>query len=435
MRAGTRVLWFSDTLTDLNGVSVTLGEIAICARRLDRPLQLAGCLTAEEQRRPTAIPGTLNLPCIYSITPDFYNAHTVRIPSLLRSLDQIIACHPDRIVVSTPGPVGLVGLIAARLLGVPCVGIYHTDFGKQVEQITDDPQIATLVDGYTRWFFARMDELRVPSLAYINRLAEQGLDRRNMKLFRRGLEPEFTTLSPQTLEMVRERWFADEHPTLLYAGRLGQEKNLELLLRLFHDLRARGQDLRLILAGDGPMRAELEQQARGNPDILFTGRLDRLTLRACYALADIFVFPSTTDTFGMAVLEAQAFGLPAVVADAGGPPEIVRHGRTGYAVAADDTEMWLQTLTRLLEARRRDPADFARWRSEIRTTVRSDNNWETLLEEMLGPAPDATTTPLPSGPANLWPHRIYGSTATTSARTTRRNEQPLHNPHATLTGF
>lgn len=402
----TRVLWFSDTLADLNGVSVTLNEVAACARRMNRPLQLVGCLTPAEQQL-AHLPNRISLPCIYSVTPDFYDAHTLRVPSLLRSLDLITAYRPDRIVISTPGPVGLVGLIAARLLGVPCVGIYHTDFGKQTEMITHDPQIAAIVDGYTRWFFARMDELRVPSQAYIEQLTRQGMERRNMKIFSRGLEKDFSTVDQPTLENVQRRWFTDERPTLLYAGRLGQEKNLDLLLSLFQELHTRGQDARLILAGDGPARAELEQQAAANPDILFTGRLDRGTLRAFYALSDVFVFPSTTDTFGMAVLEAQAFGMPAVVADAGGPPEIVRHGRTGYAVPADDREIWLQTLTRLLEARRRDPVDFARWRSEIRAEVRSAHNWETLLIEIMGPAPGAP--PPPAKAPVAWPYGLYGA--------------------------
>ena len=408
VRKDTRVLWFSDTLTDLNGVSVTLGEVADCARRVGRPLHLVGCLTPAEQQQPAALPDALNLPCIYAITPAFYPAHTLRVPSLLQSIDLIAARHPDRIVVSTPGPVGLVGLMAARLLGVPCVGVYHTDFGRQVELITKDPQIAALVDGYTRWFFARMDELRVPSMAYIDRLAEHGMDRRVMKPFPRGLDRNFTTLDEQTLETVRCLWFADARPTLLYAGRLGQEKNLDLLLRVVQELRARGQEVRLMLAGDGPARAALEQQAAGVPDIVFTGRLERRTLRACYALADVFVFPSTTDTFGMAVLEAQAFGLPALVADAGGPPEIVHHGRTGYAVPADDLEMWVQTLARLLDARRGNPLDFAHWRAEIRAEVRSTHTWETLLDEIMGPR--LIDTPEQSAKIrSAWPHRIYGA--------------------------
>ncbi len=420
----TRVLWFSDTLLDLNGVSVTLGEVSACARRLNRPLRLVGCLTPAEQQQDAPLPDTLNLPCIYSVTPGFYNAHTVRIPSLLRSIDLIAAQRPDRIIVSTPGPVGLVGLAAARLLGIPCTGIYHTDFGRQAESITNDQQIAALVDGYTRWFFARMDDIRVPSMAYINRLVDQGMDQRTLKLFPRGLDQNFTVVNQQTLETVRSRFFAENRPTLLYAGRLGQEKNLGLLLQVVQELPARGHDVRLVLAGDGPARAELEQQAARNPDIVFAGRQERLTLRAFYSLADIFVFPSKTDTFGMAVLEAQAFGLPTLVADAGGPPEIVRHGSTGYALPADDPELWIQTLMRLLTARRQNPDDFARWRAEIRAEIRSSYNWETLLDEIMGAKPAIPVQA--TAAATSWPHRLYGAETRPSA-----TDATFHLPAAT----
>jgi glycosyltransferase involved in cell wall biosynthesis len=369
--------------------------VAACAHRLGRPLRLVGCLTPEELQRPLP-PGLINLPCIYAVTPKFYDAHTLRVPSLLRAVDQIAALHPDRIVISTPGPVGLVGLAAARLLGVPCVGVYHTDFARQAEAITGDPQMASLVEAYTHWFFARMDELRVPSHAYMNMLADHGMDRRRMKLFRRHLDGGFASVDPTTLDAVRNRWFADGQPTLLYAGRLGQEKNLDFLLSVVAALQASDPDVRLLLAGDGPARQALTAAAAGHANVIFTGRLEQPELRACYALADAFVFPSTTDTFGMVVLEAQAFGLPAVVADAGGPPEIITHGRTGYALPTDDREIWVQTLRRLVDARRANPADYARWRDEIRADSHSIHNWETLLDDLMGPRP-AQATPDASG--------------------------------------
>lgn len=387
-REDARVLWFSDTISDLNGVSITLNEVDACARRLGRPLRLVGCLTPEEMRRP-APPGLLNLPCIYSVTPEFYDAHTLRVPSLLHSIDMIAARRPDRIVVSTPGPVGLTGLAAARLLGIPCTGVYHTDFAAQFEHIAGDAGLTALVERYTRWFFGRMDELRVPSTAYMRVLADRGLDRRRMRPFRRGLDGGFTVLDAETTEFARRQWFPEGRPTLLYAGRLGQEKNLELAAQVYRELLASHPDARWVLAGDGPARPALEQALADLPGAVFAGRLERAALRACYALADVFVFPSTTDTFGMAVLEAQAFGLPAVVADAGGPPEIVKHGRTGYALAADDPALWVQTLRRLLDARQSNPGDYARWREEIRALARSAHSWETLLDDVMGPRPAA----------------------------------------------
>jgi glycosyltransferase involved in cell wall biosynthesis len=235
-----------------------------------------------------------------------------------------------------------------------------------------------------------------------------------MKILPRGVDRDFTKLDTAIRERVREQWFAEERPTLLYAGRLGQEKNLDFLLRLFQELRASGQDVRLLLAGDGPAYPALAQQAAGSTDIVFLGRLDRKTLRACYALADVFVFPSTTDTFGMAVLEAQVCGLPAVVAAAGGPPEIIQHGRSGYALPADDPAMWTQTLARLLDARRLHPEEYARWRTEIQAEFLPAQDWTVLLDDIMGPAANTgETAPVaeaaPTGARTAWPHRLYGA--------------------------
>lgn len=399
------VLWFSDTLADLNGVSVTLQELALCALRGRRPLRLVGCRTEAEQGQ-AAPPGLIDLPCAYAMTPDFYPAHTLRVPSLLRALDRIAAHQPRRIVISTPGPVGLLGLAAARLLGIPCTGVYHTDFARMAEQITADPGTASMVEGYTRWFFDRMDELRVPSEAYISLLADRGMDRQRMKRFRRGVDAAFLEIDEQTLSFARAQWFADGRPTLLYAGRLGREKNLELLAQTHRALRAAGCDVRLVIAGDGPHGDEFKALLADLPDVVFTGRLQRRALRACYVLADIFIFPSTTDTFGMAVLEAQAFGLPALVTDVGGPQELVQPGVTGYVLSADTPAVWAETALRLVTARRDQPDDYARWRNEIRAASQSRYNWESTLDEIMGPGltvPLATDIP-PPAPGEYFPY-------------------------------
>ncbi len=395
-----RVLWFSDTVADLNGVSVTMHAMAAAARRLGRPLRLVGCRAPEEDVRQMPV-DMLELPCIYAVTPRFYNAHTLRLPSMLRAIDLIEAERPDRIVISTPGPVGLTGLVAAWLLGVPCVGVYHTDFTRQAVAVTGDPAVASWVEDYTRWFFSRVDELRVPSQAYMALLADRGFDRSRMQPFTRGLDSDFTDLEPATREAARRRWFADGIPTVLYAGRLGAEKDLGFLVRVWRRLVDEGVTAQLLLAGDGPERAVLERDLAGCGRVVFAGRLDRDQLRGCYALADVFVFPSTTDTFGMAVLEAQAFGLPAVVANAGGPPEIVRDGHTGYTLDPADETRWAELLRSLLQAQQRDPDDYAAWRVEIAAATRSANGWEQLLTSIMGPAAESVSAdpvPVPSPP-------------------------------------
>jgi glycosyltransferase involved in cell wall biosynthesis len=121
----------------------------------------------------------------------------------------------------------------------------------------------------------------------------------------------------------------------LYVGRLSKEKNLGLLADAFTDVIQAGFLSRLVIVGDGPYRDELEKKLHGYP-VLFTGFLHGEELATIYASSDVFVFPSTTDTFGNVVLEAQASGIPVIVSDEGGPKELMVPGETGFVVKAND---------------------------------------------------------------------------------------------------
>jgi glycosyltransferase involved in cell wall biosynthesis len=393
-----RLLWFTDTLTDLNGVAVTLREVARCAHETGRPLKVVTSLppSAAPQDLP---PTTINLPCLYALTPGFYNALTLRIPSLWRSMAIIAAEHPDEIVISTPGPVGLLGLVAARLLGVPCVGIYHTDFTKQAELIFGERWVCAVVELYTCWFFRMMHEVRLPTRQYMSIMAARGLSASRMSLFQRTIDPAFSRLDPEGAHALRMQLHIPDGVTLLWAGRMGAEKNLGFLFDVYEAVAAHGEPVNLLLAGDGPELEPLRQRAANNPRILFAGRVERRVLPLFYQVADAFVFPSTTDTFGMVVLEAQACGLPAVVTNVGGPQEIVRHGDTGYVVPAGEHQAWVQTVLHMVDRRLQDPAAFERWRDDIRAHAQKGFGWDMVLDQMMGPRPSsmpaaaACTTP------------------------------------------
>ncbi len=377
-----RTLWFTDTFADLNGVSATLQEISETAERGKRSILLVGCPSSKEGQIPTT-QHMLKLPCVYEFTPDFYNAHTVRLPSLLKSLDLIAQTRPEKIIISTPGPVGLVGFLAARLLSIPCTGIFHTDFAKQAEKVIGDFQVVDIVSRYINWFYEQMDEILVPSQAYMTQLADQGIDRSRMKRFHRGLDANYSHVNWNDIADVRMRWFPAGSVSLFYAGRLEKEKNLDLLATLFETLRTEGLPVRLVLAGEGSERAELEKRlfplAR---NVVFLGRVERHRLKAFYHLTDLLVFPSTTDTFGMTVLEAQTLGLPALVSKDGGPQEIIINGKTGYAIDATDMDGWIETCRSLLKTRLEKPEDYRVWRNEIKTIFATRSSWESLIDEI-----------------------------------------------------
>lgn len=386
------LLWFSDTVLELNGVAVTVREIAGRANVSGRPMKLVTCL-AEGETHAGLPPNVLFLPCIYNITPGFYNAWTLRLPSLLSALDLIAREAADQIVISTPGPVGLVGLVAARLLRIPCVGVYHTDFTRQTEQFIGDSRISSIVEACTRGFFTMMDEVRVPTTRYMEMLAARGLDPKKMKLFRRGIEPGFAVCDAGRQAAWRRRLgLPINAPVLLWAGRLGREKNVDFLFGLYKAVAQRLPDARLVLVGDGPERARLQSEYCRHRGITFAGRVERTELPHLYGLADVFVFPSTTDTFGMVVLEAQSCGLPVIVSDVGGPQELVVSGETGFVVEADKLEAWTAAVLGMLETKREDPEVFARMRAAARAQARNGHGWDGLLDEMLGPLTSSCAT-------------------------------------------
>jgi glycosyltransferase involved in cell wall biosynthesis len=155
-------------------------------------------------------------------------------------------------------------------------------------------------------------------------------------------------------------------PVVAYVGRLSREKGLDVLPDISQSLRAHGQPHRLLFIGDGPMRAELQAAC---PGAIFTGKVAHEHVPALLASADVFFFPSRTDTFGNVVLEAQACGLPVIVTDEGGPREAVRHGETGLICGARGPFTLAVALSWLLRehARRAQMGAAARRHAETRS--------------------------------------------------------------------
>jgi glycosyltransferase involved in cell wall biosynthesis len=136
--------------------------------------------------------------------------------------------------------------------------------------------------------------------------------------------------------------------TLIYVGRVSREKSLELLTDAFRAIIDSGAAATLAVVGDGPYRREMERALAGYP-ACFTGYLQGKELQRAYASADLFVFPSATDTFGNVVLEAQASGIPVIVSDAGGPRELMEDGETGLVFHAGDCADLVAAIHRFLD--------------------------------------------------------------------------------------
>jgi phosphatidylinositol alpha 1,6-mannosyltransferase len=176
---------------------------------------------------------------------------------------------------------------------------------------------------------------------------------------------------------LRERLLDGGGPLILSVGRLSQEKRIGVLLDAFARLSRTRPSARLVVVGEGPARRELERTAPAGT--VFVGEARGLELAALYAGADLFCFPSTTDTFGQVLLEAGASGLPVVAAAAGGALELVSHGTTGLLVAPEDPGRLAAALLELVESPSRRAAYGSAGLAAARTRT-----WDAAIAQLCG---------------------------------------------------
>jgi glycosyltransferase involved in cell wall biosynthesis len=187
-----------------------------------------------------------------------------------------------------------------------------------------------------KWFYSQMDTVWVNSESYRQSWIERGLPAQKMHILPRGLDTELFCARRRDEKFWPAHGAAPGAVVLLYVGRISKEKNLDVLVdawRQLHESHGSASPLALALVGDGPYRAELSKMI---PEAIFTGYLSGEQLATAFASADVFVFPSTTDTFGNVVIEAQACGLPCIVTDVGGPKDLVHAGVTGAITRGHD---------------------------------------------------------------------------------------------------
>lgn len=355
-----RVALFTDTLGDVNGVSRFIRTIAsesLVDRGGEAPLDLQ-VLTATRFACPAAENLHVFTPRWARAMPGYANLELAW-PPRKRLFALADALRPEVMHVSTPGPVGLAGRAWALRRGVPLVGTYHTDFPAYVEHLFDDPVLTWTCKAMMRWFYKPFAKVITRSAEYEPALQAIGVPTHKIVRLLPGIDTE--TFNVRHADRTGSVWrgapgVRAESVKALYVGRVSVEKNLPQVARLWPEVvrrcAARGVDVQFIIVGDGPYRAEMQRAlAAGDSHAAFLGFRFGDELSRIYASSDVFVFPSTTDTLGQAVMEAQCSGLPVVVTDRGGPKGVVDDGATGFVLPPADgagAERWTETLTRLL---------------------------------------------------------------------------------------
>jgi glycosyltransferase involved in cell wall biosynthesis len=274
-----------------------------------------------------------------------YDGLVLGVPSLLDVLEHVAEEDYDALHVATPGPLGLAALVAGVVLSVPVVGAYHTEFGAYAEALSGDAFVAEVVDLAVREFYERCSAVVVPSQATALALRNRGYRIRQFEILKNGVDD--VLFDPEKRDPGLHDDLGGGRTLLLYAGRISKEKGLDRLAAGYLSLRRRRDDVHLVIAGDGPYREELG--AVLGKTATFTGFLSGEALARVYASCDVFVFPSTTDTLGRAVAEAQASGLPSVVCGIGGPRECIRPGVSGFVADPGDEEVFFSKIELLLE--------------------------------------------------------------------------------------
>lgn len=331
--------WFTDTLEDVNGVARTIRTMSRSALAAGADLTVVTCRgdsRVDDIRIKNFDPvGEFELP--------EYKLQKLAFPPVLDMIDYIDREGFSELVISTPGPVGLTAVAAAKLLGIPSVGIYHTDFPQYARILTEDEMMETLMWSFMHWFYSQVDLVYVNSEFYRQCWIERGFAPSRLAILPRGLDTALFNPSKRDEGFWRKR--GARGPVLLYVGRVSREKELPFLAEVFQELRRRGVRCDLAVVGDGPYLEEMRQAV---PEAVFTGILSGEALGRAYASADLFMFPSTTDTFGNVVIEAQASGLPVLVSDVGGPRELVVKPEQGRVLPANQMEPWVEAVRELL---------------------------------------------------------------------------------------
>jgi glycosyltransferase involved in cell wall biosynthesis len=195
------------------------------------------------------------------------------------------------------------------------------------------------------WFYGQLDTVFVNSEEYRQSWIKRGFDPAKLKIFPRGLDTNLFSPARREPAFWEKFGATNAQVRLLYVGRISKEKDLDVLADAYRRLRGEDLPVQLFVVGHGPYS---EAFAEAVPEAFFTGYLTGKELATAYASADIFVFPSTTDTFGNVIIEAQASGVPVVVSDSGGPKELVEDKTNGLITKSHDVDDFTDAIRTLV---------------------------------------------------------------------------------------
>lgn len=277
--------------------------------------------------------------------------------------------RPDLVYIATQGPLGRAALGAARATAIPAVTGFHTQF-QHYSRHYGLGLLAKPIAHSLRRFHNRSEATLVPTATLRESLTKQGFA--NVQVFGRGVDT--ALFAPERRRAgLRDQWgCSSSDPALLYVGRLAAEKNIDLLMETFTAAQMALPNVRCVLVGDGPERPRLSQTF---PQFLFVGAKVGIELAEYYASADLFIFPSLTETFGNVVPEAMASGLAVIAFDDAAAHMYIRTGVNGIVVSPGDNGAFIAAATLAAQ----DLGRLRRYGINARTTAESIR-WSRVID-------------------------------------------------------
>jgi len=350
---------------EVNGVALTVARIADGLRQRGHPLQLVRPRQdgdAAPRGRELLLRGA-PIPC--------YPHLRLGLPAARRLREAWRGWRPDLVHVATEGPLGASAVRVARELELPVTSDFRTNFQAYSAHYRLG-WLRGVILAYLRRFHNRTGCTMVPTEALRAELQAAGFER--TLVVARGVDTQLFDPARRS-EALRQHWgVAADTRVVLYVGRLAAEKNLDALLQAFAAMRRIDAGLRLVLVGDGPLRGALQQRC---PEALFAGQRSGVDLAAHYASADLFLFPSLTETFGNVTPEAMASGLPVLAFDHAAAGQLIEHGHSGWLAPHGDGAAFVQ----LAQTLAREPA-AARRAGQAARLAALELGWDGIVRQV-----------------------------------------------------
>ena len=332
-----RVAIFTDTfLPQINGVTKTLNKLLdyFDENNIDYKVFIPQDGNEEYNSKIVGL---------FSFRFFLYPECRVALPNYLSIVEQLNDFKPDLIHVVTPFNIGLCGLKYAKTYQIPLVSSYHTNIPQYLTYF-NLKFLENISWNFFKWFHSHCEKNYCPSNATLEVLKEHGI--KNLEVWGRGIELEEFSPKWRNKEL-RVHYNMDDKIVFLYVGRMSPEKDLDIFMKVAEQLNHRYMNqIHFLMVGNGPLLHELKEKAFNN--MTFTGFKKGYELAQLYASSDVFLFPSSTETYGNVILEAMASSTAVIACHEGGIQENLVDGFNGIACDSRDVLEFYEACEKLI---------------------------------------------------------------------------------------